>query len=188
VLVVVAAAAVPVVSAFDWVRRGADGPVQRIDRVLLPAYLQAELAADPGARALVLAPRPDGSVGYAVTGPDGPLLSGAPDPAPDLAGAVAALLTPTPSTAADALADRGIRVVALTSGSPSALDAQPGLAREPGERPALWRVLQEGRPAHAPASADRWGVALQALLVLAAAVLSGPGLRPRRGLLREPRP
>ena len=187
VLVVVAAAAVPVVSAVDWVRRGADGPVQRVDRALLPAYLRAELAADPGARALVLAPRPDGSVGYAITGSDGPRLDDA-DPAPDLAGAVAALLTPTPSTAADALADNGIRVVALTSGSSAALDVQPGLAREPGERPALWRVLPEGRPAPPLPSADRVGVALQALLLLAAAVLSGPGLRPRRGLLREPRP
>ena len=193
VLVVVAAAAVPVVSALDWVRRGADGPVQRVDSALLPAYLRAELAADPGRRALVLAPRPDGSVGFAVTGPDGPRLDaprldGADDPARDLAGAVAALLTPTPSTAADALADSGIRVVALAGGSPAALDVQPGLAREPGERPALWRVLPEGRPAPAPPSAGRVGVALQALLLLAAAVLSGPGLRPRRGLLREPRP
>ena len=193
VLVVVAAAAVPFVSALDWVRRGADAPVQRVDRALLPAYVSAELAADPGTRALILAPRPDGAVGYAVTGPEGPRLDaprlgGADDPTRALAGAVAALLTPTPSTAADVLADSGIRVVALTGGSPAALDAQPGLARLPGERPALWRVLPEGRPAPPPPPADRVGVALQALLLLSAAVLAGPGLRPRRGLLRAPRP
>lgn len=188
VLLVVAAALVPVASALDWVRRGADGPVQRVDRALLPVYLRAELAAAPGALALVLAPRPDGAIGWAVTGPDGPRLDDTREPPLDLADDVAALLAPTPSTAAEALAGRGIRVVALTGGAPDALDAQPGLAREPGERPALWRVMPEGRPAPPLRSADRVAVALQALLLLTTAVLAGPGLRPRRGLLREPRP
>ncbi len=74
VLVVLAAASVPMAAAITWVARGADDPLQREERTLLPAFAQAELAAAPGLRALLLTERPDGSVGYAVFGADGPLL------------------------------------------------------------------------------------------------------------------
>ncbi|MBC7374490.1 MAG: hypothetical protein H7323_10925, partial [Frankiales bacterium] len=141
VLVAAAAAAVPVLGAAGWALRGADGPLQRGPVTVLPAYARAELAA-ADLRALVLAPQPDGSVTYAVTGSDGPRLT---DPPPlVLDGVVADLLSPRGSDAAAALSTRAVRYVALagTDGpDAAALDSQPGLLRQAGSAPLLWRVV-----------------------------------------------
>jgi hypothetical protein len=190
VLIVLAAAAVPMAAAITWVARGADDPLQREERTLLPAFAQAELAAAPGLRALLLTERPDGSVGYAVVGADGPLL-GRPDAEMDQP--VADLLTAPDPGAAAALASRGVAFVALT-GSPGgtsglSLDAQPGLTRQPATPPALWRVEPTPSPVARPGAADRLlPLPLQVGAVLVVAVLAGPGARPRRGLEPRARP
>ena len=185
VALVVAAAAVPVVLAADWVRRGADGPLERRDPQPLPAFAAAELRAAPGLRALLLETRADGSLGYAVVGADGARLG---DMEARLDTVVADLLVPTPGAAARA-ADGGIALVAAGSGPvAAALDAQPGLDREPGGPPLLWRVAEPARPQ--PTTETRLGapaLAAQAVAVLVVAVLAGPGAPPRRGLLREAR-
>lgn len=184
VALVVGAVAVPVLAAADWVRRGADGPLQRVDPQPLPAYAVAELAAAPDRRALLLAERDDGAVTYAVTDADGPRLG---DRQPELDSLVADLLTPRGVPAAAAAAKQGVVLVAATGeGDVSrALDAQPGLDRQEGEGPPVWRVVPPA--AAAPERPDRLGplaLAAQALAVLAVVVLAGPGRPPRRGLLR----
>lgn len=185
VALVVATAGVPVLLAADWVRRGADGPLERRDPQPLPAFAAAELAAAPGLRALLLEPRPDGSLGYAVVGADGARLG---DPPADLDRLVADLLVPTSGAAARA-AERGIALVAAGPGSAAdALDSQPGLDREPGGPLLLWRVSVPARPR--PAADEQLGalaLGAQGLAVLVVAVLAGPGAPPRRGLLREAR-
>jgi GT2 family glycosyltransferase len=148
VLVVVAAAAVPVLCAAGWVLRGADDPLRRGEATPLPPFALAELAAATGLRALLLTERPDGTVGYTLTGPQGPRLGDAATrPEPEqrqlLDEAVGELLAPRGTRPVSELATRAVRFVALTGdpGGPvaTALDAQPGLAREPGQ--PLWRVL-----------------------------------------------
>jgi hypothetical protein len=141
VVVVVLAAAVPLACAADWLRRGADRPVERTARGVLPAFAEAELRARPGTRALLLDPRSDGTVGYALTGPAGPQLG---DRALRLDGTVADLLTPRGAPAAEAAAAQGIAFVSSRQDI-AALDAQPGLERQPGEQP-LWRVVPPVRP------------------------------------------
>ena len=88
--------------------RGADDPLRRGGGTRLPAFVRADLAADR-VRALVLHRRSDGSVGYAVAGPDGSRLGD--DPAHDdvLDTTVADLVTLRGSDAATALATRGVR-------------------------------------------------------------------------------
>lgn len=174
VAVVLLAALVPVVSALDWVRRGADGPVDRTRADALPAFALAELAARPGTRALLLAPRPDGSVAYSVTGAAGPRLGDRPIHLDDV---VADLLAVRGGPAAEAAAAQGIAFVRATREVP-ALDAQPGLARQPGTAP-LWRVVP---PVVAAPPADPVGLPLwlQGVAVLVAAVLAGPGARGRQ--------
>lgn len=171
VAVVVLAALVPLVSALDWARRGADGPVERTRREALPAFARAELAARPGTRALLLTPRPDGAVAYSVTGADGPQLGTRPVRLDDV---VADLLAARGAPAVEAAAAQGIAFVRATQGLP-ALDAQPGLARQPGPMP-LWRVVLPVVPAPRPdpAGLPLW---LQGAAVLTAAVLAGPGAR-----------
>jgi hypothetical protein len=180
VAVVVLAAAVPLACAVDWVRRGADGPVHRTARDVLPAFVAAELVARPGSRALLLTPRADGAVAYAVTGASGPRLGDRPV---RLDGVVADLLAPRGTAAAEAAAQQGIAFISSRS-SLAALDAQPGLERQPGERP-LWRVVPPARPVP-PEDPAGLPLPLQALAVLVVAVLAGPGAAPRLGLERVP--
>jgi GT2 family glycosyltransferase len=186
VLLVVATAAVPLVSAADWIRRGADGPLRRADPQPLPAFAAAELTAVPGLKALLLDQRPDGSVGYAVVDGDGARLGDGPVALDE---AVADLLTAGGAPAAEQAAEHGISFVAAAPGPlAEALDAQPGLDREPGGPPLLWRVVPAPSPAAQVDDAlSRPALAAQALAVLVVAVLAGPGAPPRRGLLREPR-
>jgi GT2 family glycosyltransferase len=201
VALVVAAAAVPVLAAASWVARGADGPLRRTAVQALPAFARAELAATPGARALVLAPRTDGAVAYALGGAHGVRLGDADRGAAGAQRAgmdalVADLLRPRGTDPAAGLAARSIRFVALPTAQPlpvpvtQALDAQPGLDREGGA--LLWRVRatdsatdsRMGSAASAaPAAQDggrRRGLLLQAVLLLAVVVLAAPGGPARR--------
>lgn len=188
VAVVVAAAAFPAAAAAEWVERGAGKPLQRAAPDVLPAFAAAELAADPGRRALLLSAESDGSIRYAVSDAAGMRLGDAPAA---VDAPVADLLSPNGTAAAAAVADQGIVFVALAGDSAAAtavLDAQPGLDRQPVESPALWRVVAATRPA--PEAPDRLGglaLAAQAIAFLVAAVLAGPGAAPRRGLERDPR-
>ncbi|MEX2289299.1 MAG: glycosyltransferase [Mycobacteriales bacterium] len=182
VLVVVLAGAVPVVCAVEWLRSGADSPLQRVDPFVLPAFVRAELAAEPGLRALLLTERPDGTVGYALTGAAGPQWGDRPaalDPP------VAELLTPRGTDAAGTVAAAGVRFVALTGAdgpAAAALDAQPGLDRQPVFGPALWRVLPAASPVAEPPGVAPALLALQALAVVLVAVQAGPRPPGRRGL------
>ena len=144
---VLAAAALPLGSALDWLRDGADDPLRRGVRPALPAFVRAELETTPGLRALVLRPAAAG-VSYDVVPGDGPRL-GRTDAAVDgrqralLDAVVADLLSPRGSDAAEALATRAVRYVGLPAGAPglaAALDAQPGLTRRAGGDLLLWRV------------------------------------------------
>ncbi|HVM28712.1 MAG TPA: glycosyltransferase family 2 protein [Mycobacteriales bacterium] len=144
------AAVVPLLAAVGWVVRGADDPLDRRPAEVVPAFVTAELAGDPGVRVLVLQARGDGSVGYEVQTADGVRLGAADLPPPaDQAAAlgdvVADLVTARGSAAAEALATRAVRYVALPGadvGSPLAavLDAQTGLSRRSAEPVPLWQV------------------------------------------------
>ena len=187
VALVVAAAAVPVLAAADWVRRGADGPLQRVDPQPLPAYAVAELAAAPRQRALLLSEGLDGVVTYAVSDVDGPRLG---DPRPGLDAVVADLLVPRGVPAAAAAARAGIVLVATTGEGAlaAALDAQPGLDRQAADGPPVWRVVPPAAPtAVVEDRLSPLALGAQALALLAVAVLAGPGRPPLRGLTREAR-
>lgn len=153
--VLVAAAAVlgPLVAAGDWVRRGAAGPLDRREVVLLPRFVVARTQGQPGLRVLWLRPDGDDSVRYAVTGLDGGQLGDDQLRAPTalrrrLSEIVADLTAPRGSDAAQALSTHAVRYVALPApvdhDLAAALDAQPALTRERVEEASpvrLWRVL-----------------------------------------------
>ena len=147
-LVAVAAAAVPLLTGLSWLQRGAQDPLVRTDRSALPAFAQAELAARPGLRVLLLAPGPAG-VRYELTGADGDVLPDASTP-PDrrqtdrLDDLVADLLSPRGSDAAEGLSTRAVRYVTLPGSAPDlaeVLDAQPGLVRRTSGSVVLWQVV-----------------------------------------------
>ena len=149
-LVAVAAALAPVAAGVAWLVRGADDPLHRTDAAVLPAFAQAELAAHPGLRVLVLEPSADGRLGYAVSTGGGPTLdqaglrsSRAQSAALDAV--VADLASPRGSDAAEALSTRAVRYVALRTGHgdlEKVLDAQPGLVRRTRESAVdLWQVV-----------------------------------------------
>lgn len=148
-LAVAGAAVMPASAAASWVSRGADQPLQRARPAVLPAFARAELAATPGLRALVLDPHADG-VRYELTAAGSAEL-GTGDLPPStsqmaaLDAIVADLLAPRGSDAAEALATRAVRYVALPAGPSTAryaaaLDAQAGLSRRASGRILLWRV------------------------------------------------
>lgn len=149
-VVAVAAAALPVLAALSWVQRGADSPLVRDHRSLLPAFAAAELQANPGLRALLLVQRPDGRVAYSLTTGD-PVglqdsgLHAGSSQSRALDRVVADLLSPRGSDAAEALSTRAVRYVALraTAGTGplvDALDAQVGLVRRTSGSVDLWHV------------------------------------------------
>ena len=149
-LVAAAAAAAPVLAAGAWVLRGADDPLRRDVRPLLPAFAVAELAASPGLRMLVLAPM-GGRLSYDLTGSSGTLLDSAgivPEQGQQRAldAVVADLASPRGSDAAEALSTRAVRYVVLrdapgANAVASALDAQAGLVRRTSGAVVLWQVL-----------------------------------------------
>jgi GT2 family glycosyltransferase len=150
-LLAVSAAALPVLAAAGWMVRGADGPLRRDDKLLLPAFAQAELAASPGRRVLVVAPAAVDQVAYAITGSDGARLGDATFRSADgqrraLDAVVADLVSPRGSDAAEALSTRAVRYVAMrsgpgTDGLAAGLDAQTGLVRRTSGAVVLWQVV-----------------------------------------------
>jgi GT2 family glycosyltransferase len=150
-LVAVLAAALPVVAGVSWVVRGADDPLERGGTRVLPAFAAAEIEASPGLRALTLSPRRDGRLGYDLVRGDGPSLATSGLRATSaqrvqLDKVVADLASPRGSDAAEALATRAVRYVALRPGPGSAdvqdaLDAQPGLVRRTSGDVDVWRVV-----------------------------------------------
>jgi hypothetical protein len=152
--VAVLAAATPVLAAAAWVVRGADDPVRRDAPQVLPAFVAADLAGAPGVRALVLHVRPGGGVGYDLTTGAGVHLGAGdlplePSQERRLNAVVADLVTAGGGPAAEALATRAVRYVALPAGSAStragaavvsALDGQTGLVRRSSEQVLLWQV------------------------------------------------
>jgi len=147
---VVTAVATPLLAAISWLADGADDPLRRGVRPVLPAFARAELAAEPGLRLLVVrAGRRE--ISYDVTTAGGARLGDADTPtAPAqqraLDEVVSDLLTARGTDAADALATRAVRYVALVANSrsgpaASALDAQPGLTRRASGDVLLWRVV-----------------------------------------------
>ncbi|MDT7537632.1 MAG: hypothetical protein QOI82_1217 [Actinomycetota bacterium] len=149
-VVVVAAAVTPAAAAVSWVARGADGPLHRGQSAVLPAFARAELAATPGLRALVVTPSGVG-VAYELTSAGGDVLGTGDLPlaatqSDTLDRIVADLLATRGSDAAEALATRAVRYVALPAGPSAAryaaaLDAQSGLSRRASGRTLLWRVV-----------------------------------------------
>ncbi len=150
-LVVVAAAVGPVLAAGALLRRGADNPLRRDLRPVLPAFAEAELAASPGLRVLVLAPGVRRQLAYELSTAGGNRL-GAADlpPAAEqtrrLDDVVADLLSPRGSDAAEALSTRAVRYVAVRDSALSravapVLDTQAGLVRRAGGSVLLWQVV-----------------------------------------------
>ena len=184
-LVVLTAATVPVLTAGALLVRGADGPLRRDLRPLLPAFAGAELAASPGLRVLVLAPGPQGRLAYELTDAGGTRL-GAADTPPvvgqtrRLDDIVADLLSPRGSDAAEALSTRAVRYVAVRDSAVArsiapVLDGQAGLVRRVSGGVLLWQVV---------APAERLSVLPPAL---AARALTGDRA-PAPGLLRTTPP
>jgi GT2 family glycosyltransferase len=176
-VVAAAAAVIPLAAAGSWVARGAGDPLQRGLRPVLPAFARAELAESPGLRVLVV--RATGTaVRYELLASSGDRLGSADTPPSTgqlgaLDGIVADLLSARGSDAAEALATRAVRYVALPVGPRSkalaaALDVQAGLSRRASGQVLLWRVV-------APTSR---------LSVLRPG-MAGPALRGDRGPTRE---
>jgi GT2 family glycosyltransferase len=176
-VVCVAAVVTPLAAAASWVVRGANDPLRRGTTPVLPAFARAELAATPGLRVLVVKPE-GGEVGYELTAAGGDLLGSADTPpaasqSHALDAIVADLLAARGSDAAEALATRAVRYVALPAGRDSkryaaALDVQAGLSRRASGRTMLWRV-----------------VAPTARLTLLRPGMAGAALRGDRGPSRE---
>jgi hypothetical protein len=149
-VVCVAAVGTPLAAAASWVGRGADDPLRRGTSAVLPAFARAELAATPGLRVLVVRPHGD-EVGYELTASGGDQLGRADTPSAasqsrELDDIVADLLAARGSDAAEALATRAVRYVALPAGRDSpryaaALDVQAGLSRRASGQTMLWRVV-----------------------------------------------
>lgn len=150
VLVVLAAATVPLTAAALWVVRGADTPLERRDPVLLPAFIAEEGDQADRPRTVVLRARGDGRLSYAVLRADGPRIGDAETATPadartGLDGVVADLTSGRGSDAAARLVPYGVRFVLV--GRPvdtelaRALDSVPGLVRVSGpEGAVVWKV------------------------------------------------
>ena len=190
--VVVLAAVTPVLLGGAWVVRGADGPLTRDPRPVLPAFARAELAAAPGLRALVLRPPPGRRrrlrPGRRGRGP-------ARRPPAHRARARCPAWSPTSPAPAGARRRRGSpRAASGTSPCPgrrsasaalgAALDAQPGLVRRSRDPVALWLVSAPARPVPVAARSACRTLLLgaQALALLVVVVLAAPAAR-RRGAL-----
>jgi hypothetical protein len=148
--VTVAALAVPLLAGPWWALQGADGPVQRRDPVLLPAFVAAEGEHADRPRTLVLRQREPGRLSYALLRADGPRLGDADtvagsDIATGLDETVSDLASGRGGDAAAELLPYGVRFVLL--GRPvdpalaEAIDAVPGLVRiSAPDKAALWKV------------------------------------------------
>ncbi|HVF04521.1 MAG TPA: glycosyltransferase family 2 protein [Frankiaceae bacterium] len=150
-LVALATLAGPIAGTAAWVRRGADGPLDRRVPTPLPAAAVAQLDREPGSRVLWLRPEATDRVSYILSLGAGPTLPDADLPQPGAATRlldrlVADLAVPRGSNAAEGLATYAVRYVAVPDPVPgwlaSALDAQPGLARVTFQGDVrIWRTL-----------------------------------------------
>ncbi len=148
-LVSLLAALLPLVAAFGWVARGADGPLKRDASQTLPAFARAELENGAGLRVLVLSRLPDGRLEYALSNGDGTGLAdvglrSSTSQRAALDTVVSDLASPRGSDAAEALSTRAVRYVALQHPDDTlirVLDAQPGLVRRTSGELTLWQVV-----------------------------------------------
>jgi GT2 family glycosyltransferase len=150
VLLVVAAAVAPVLLAGWWAVGGADGPLQRRDPVLLPAFVAAEGDQPNRPRTLVIRSLDDGGLSYALLRSEGPRLGDAELSPPTDAGTgldrvVADLASGRGGDAAARLVPYGVRYVLMSRPLDRALargvDAVPGVTRVSGPAGAiLWRI------------------------------------------------
>ncbi|MGW3122300.1 glycosyltransferase [Streptomyces sp. NPDC001107] len=163
-LIAFAALAGPLVIAFGWMIRGADGPVERQDPVQVPAFVAEESGTRDQARTLVLDSDSTARVGYTLVRGSGARLGDAEIAAADgenarLDKVVANLVAGSGADQADQLGKFAVRYVLVRKGGAPrevtrVLDATPGLSRLSQQGgSALWRVDQEvARAAIVPAS------------------------------------
>jgi hypothetical protein len=150
VLVALGSALTPAALAGWWVLDGAGDPLRRDDPVLLPAFVAAEGAEPSRPRTLVLRPRDDGRISYAVLRSDGPRTGDAEVVAADDGGAplgrvVADLASGRGGDAAARLVPYGVRFVLLARPVDRrvarAVEAVPGIVQVSGPAGSiLWRV------------------------------------------------
>ncbi|MEV6944390.1 glycosyltransferase family 2 protein [Streptomyces sp. NPDC051172] len=162
-LIAFAALAGPLVIAFGWMIRGADGPVERQDPVQVPAFVAEESGTQDQARTLVLDSDSTARVGYTLVRGSGARLGDAESAAADgenarLDKVVANLVAGSGADQADQLGRFAVRYVLVRKGAPRevtrVLDATPGLSRLSQQGGgALWGVDQEvARATLVPAS------------------------------------
>lgn len=150
VLLTVAAGLTPLVAAGWWVWRGADGPVERGDPAVLPAYVAVESQQPDRVRTLVLNRTDDGRVTYALLRRAGPQLGDAETGPPHaqhaaLEDVVADLVSERGGSDASALVDFAARYVYLPPPADpelvERLDTVSGLSRASApEGAAMWQV------------------------------------------------
>lgn len=132
---------------------GADGPLRRGDREVLPAFVAAEMRGDDRPRTLVLARAGEQTVVYDLMSVPEPQL-GDPDVAPDIATSavidriVARLAAGIGASEVDDLATHGVRYVVLADATGAddplvaSLDSQRGLRRVAArEGDTLWELV-----------------------------------------------
>ncbi|MYS21614.1 Glycosyltransferase, GT2 family, partial [Streptomyces sp. DvalAA-14] len=148
-LIVIAAAAAPLLAAFTWVADGANGPIKRADPQQVPAFVAEESLSGDQPRTLVISGT-TGSVSYALVRGSGVRLGDAElaaeaDPDRALDGVVANLVAGSGADQGSRLAGYAIRYVLAQKGAPRSygrvLDSTPGLSRvsQTGGT-ELWRV------------------------------------------------
>ncbi|QGV80302.1 glycosyltransferase family 2 protein [Streptomyces ficellus] len=150
VLIALAAAAGPVVSAAGWMIGGAAGPLERRDPVQVPAFVAAESDTRDQPRTLVLGGTSSAEVPYTLVRGSGARLGDAELTAagggdPRLDKVVAHLVAGSGADQTDQLSGFAIRYVLVRDGAPRqtsrVLDATPGLTRlSQLDGVALWGV------------------------------------------------
>ncbi|MER7111032.1 glycosyltransferase family 2 protein [Streptomyces sp. NPDC000229] len=150
VLIALAAATGPVVSAAGWMIGGAAGPLERRDPVQVPAFVAEESDTRDQPRTLVLGGTSSAEVPYTLLRGSGARLGDAELTAvgggdPRLDKVVAHLVAGSGADQTDQLSGFAIRYVLVRDGAPRqmsrVLDATPGLTRlSQLDGSALWRV------------------------------------------------
>jgi GT2 family glycosyltransferase len=149
-LIAFAAAAGPLLVAAGWMIRGADGPLERLDPVQVPAFVAEESNTRDQARTLVLDSDSAAHVGYMLVRGSGARLGDAELAVADGENAkldkiVANLVAGSGADQADQLGAFAVRYVLVHKGAPRevtrVLDATPGLSRLSEQNgSALWRI------------------------------------------------
>ncbi|MFJ8648972.1 glycosyltransferase [Streptomyces sp. NPDC093546] len=168
VLIALAAAVGPVLSAAGWMAGGAAGPLERRDPVQVPAFVAEESDTRDQPRTLVLGGTSPGEVAYTLVRGSGARLgdaelteAGGGDARLDKV--VAHLVAGSGADQSDQLSGFAIRYVLVRDGAPRqmsrVLDATPGLSRlSQLDGSALWRVdRQVARATIVPGGDDKAG-------------------------------